>query len=360
MKVLFFIESLQSGGKERRLVELIKGFNRLYPDLECDIVLMDKQIHYREIYDLKVKIHFLERGRIKKDPSIFYKFYKICKKAKPDLINVWGNMVAFYSIFAKVALRIPLINGQITDVPFNFPNSIFSHKVTFIFSDLILANSKAGVDAYKPPINKTKIIYNGFDFGRLNHLKDQAEVKKELEIKTKNVVGMVASFSDLKDYDTFIKSAILVLSDYSAVTFLCIGSGNKEKHKNMIPIELKNNFRFLEARNDVESIMNICDIGVLTSFGEGTSNALIEFMALGKPVLSTNLGGTPELIKNNINGFLLEPFNYSQLAKLISTLLIDEAMCKGISDNNITEVRSRFSMDRMINEYYHVYNTVLK
>ena len=360
MKVLFFIESLQSGGKERRLVELIKGFNKQYSNLECEVVIMNPKIHYKEVYDLKLKIHILERGRLKKDPSIFYKFYTICKQAKPDLINVWGNMAAFYSIFSKVLLKIPIVNNQITDVPFNFKRSIISHKVTFMFSDLILANSEAGVKAYKPPLEKTKIIYNGFDFNRIKDLKSKEEIKKELKINTRYTAGMVASFSHLKDYETFINAAILMLSEDKDITFICVGSGEKDKYKNMIPLKWFNNFRFLEARNDIESIMNICDIGVLTSNGEGTSNALIEFMALGKPILSTNLGGTPELIKDNFNGFLLEPKNPTQLAENIMTLLNKKDVYDSISKNNIHDVKVRFSIDRMIQEFYNAYESILK
>ena len=76
MKILFYIESLGFGGKERRLVELIKALskNKTY---QMEIVLTRKRVHYEDIFSTNVKITYLERKSIKKDPTIFYKFYKI-------------------------------------------------------------------------------------------------------------------------------------------------------------------------------------------------------------------------------------------------------------------------------------------
>ena len=79
MKILFYIESLNSGGKERRLVELIKGLSK-YPDIEMELVLTRDYIHYKEISDTGIKIHFNIRKGLKKDPRLFFKFYKIAKK----------------------------------------------------------------------------------------------------------------------------------------------------------------------------------------------------------------------------------------------------------------------------------------
>ena len=78
MRILFFIDSLASGGKERRLIELMKGI-KLKPNIEFELVIMSNEIHYKEVFDLDIKIRYLLRTT-KKDLSVFHKFYKICKK----------------------------------------------------------------------------------------------------------------------------------------------------------------------------------------------------------------------------------------------------------------------------------------
>ncbi len=116
MKILFFSENLHSGGKERRIVELIKELSK-YEKYEVELVLTRKNIHYEEIESYGTKIHYLERKLWKKDPTVFLKFLLLVKKFNPDCIHVWGRMVAIYAIPTAKLLNIPLINSEITDAP---------------------------------------------------------------------------------------------------------------------------------------------------------------------------------------------------------------------------------------------------
>lgn len=361
MKILFFIESLHSGGKERRLVELIKGLSK-YPDIEMELVLTREDIHYQDIFSTGMKIHYNVRKGLKKDPRIFFKFYNIAKKFKPDIIHVWGNMVAIYAIPTKFLLRIPMINNQITDAPLKVKGGLLSYKLTFLFSDRIIANAYAGLKSYKAPRKKSTVIYNGFDFGRIRNLTSKEKIREKFQLNTKFVVGMVASFSNHKDYATYIQAANLVLENRNNVTFICIGSGDDSKYKKMIDLKNHDNILFIGRQQNVESLMNICDLGVLTSninkHGEGISNALLEFSSLGKPILATNNGGSPELIINDKNGFLLTPFDHKELANKI-LLLIDNDIKRSQMGNvakNIVEIK--FGINKMIEEFYTSYKQI--
>jgi len=359
MKILFYIENLRSGGKERRLVELIKGLSK-YPDIKMTLVLTKDEIHYTDIFKTEIKIYYTIRKGLKKDPRLFFKFYNIVKKVKPDIIHVWGNMVAVYAIPTKILLGIPMINNQITDAPPKFHNTVLNHKITFPFSDLIIANSKAGLKVYNAPKRKSICIYNGFNFNRLKNLTAQATIKRQFNIKTKYVIAMVASFSDLKDYKTYILSALQVLTTRSDVSFLCVGSGNATPYKQMVPTKNKRQILFLGRQENVESIMNICDIGVLMSnpalHGEGISNALLEFMALGKPVIACNSGGTKELILNNKNGFIIKAQDVEALATKINILLGNNELRKDMGLKSKMIAINKFGINRMINEFEKVYN----
>ncbi|MCK4662595.1 MAG: hypothetical protein KAT68_07005 [Bacteroidales bacterium] len=152
MKILFFIESLQAGGKERKLIELIKGLKK-YPNFEIQLAVLINEIHYQEILNLKINIHYIERKKKAKNFSIFFRFMSLVRKIKPDLIHVWGNVSAFYAIPAKLLFRKPLINNQITDAPANFKAG-YTHKMNFHFSDSIISNSKAGIKSYNAPKKK--------------------------------------------------------------------------------------------------------------------------------------------------------------------------------------------------------------
>ena len=355
MKVLYFIESLRPGGKERRLVELMKAISQ-QKDYNCKLVILENNMHYKEQIPKNIEIRILLRRYGKKDISIFIKFYKICLEFRPDIIHVWGNMPAFYSIPSKLILNIPLINSQITNAPENLPKGILSHKLPFKFSDHILANSAAGMNIYNPPKTKSSIIHNGFDFSRIRQIKSKEFIKNHYQIKTKYVIGMVATFSDLKDYNTYIKAANLVLNKFPDTTFLCIGDGNSTIfEKNVIPA-YSNKFKFLTKQDDIESIVNIFDIGVLATFTEGISNSIIEYMALAKPVIATDGGGTSELVNNNITGFLVPVKSEKILAEKIIFLLSNPQQGKLMGEAGKLRIINEFSMENMVNKHIEIYS----
>jgi glycosyltransferase involved in cell wall biosynthesis len=358
MKVLYFIESLRAGGKERRIVELLKAFKQNYPDVEITLVLARNEIHYQEVHQLNIPIHFVVRWLIKKDPSVLVRFYLLAKKIKPDIIHAWGHMVAFYAVPAKKLLKIPMINNEIADA--TTTNKLIGKQWVFNASDKIIANTQAGLVAYNAPLEKSSVIYNGFNFSRLKKLHDPAEMRNKLGIQTKSVVAMVATFSDYKDYDTYIHAALLVLKQTTDITFLCVGDGDdsalreKFQHKNIL---------FLGKQTKVESIMNICQVGVLTTntknHAEGISNALLEFMALGKPVIATNSGGSIELVHDGSTGFLVEAFNVTALAEKIIFLIANDEVRNSMGLQSKKRVEENFSIEKMVEGFYGVYRRVL-
>jgi glycosyltransferase involved in cell wall biosynthesis len=359
MKVLFFIESLRAGGKERRIIELLKGLKR-YPDVEVELVLTRKEIHYQEFYDLNIPLHVIERKFLKKDPRLFVKFYNIARKYQPDLIHVWGHMVAVYAVPTAWKLGIPLLNNEITDATPG--QKLLGKDIVFKRSTRIIANTQAGLKAYGAPPEKSGVIYNGFNFTRLSKLPGTAEIRSQFNITTRFVVAMVATFSEYKDYRTYIKGALEVLKNRRDVTFLCIGDGDDSAFKALVPAELVKNILFLGKQNKVESIMNICDIGVLATdvkhHAEGISNALMEFMALSKPVMATNYGGSVELVVDGETGYLINPYDHEQLALRIDELLGNEPKRLAMGAASKARVETEFSIDKMIASFYHEYKTL--
>lgn len=356
MKILYFIESLHPGGKERRLTELIYSLVKARA-IECEVVITRKEIHYQKIKELDVKIHVIER-RVKKDPSLFLKFYKIARNYKPDIIHVWGNMLATYAIPTKLLLGVPMINSQIADAPIKPPRGL-NLFFNFLFSDKIIANTKAGLAKYGVEASKSVVIYNGFDYERISHLEEPGHVRSKFKISAPFVVGMVATFNKNKDYTTYIKAAIKIIEGGYSIVFLCIGAGDYKLYSDMVPAIHKKSILFLGTQEKVEELMNVCDVGVLTSFGEGISNALLEFMALGKPVIATDLGGNSELIKEKYNGYLINVSDEHELAERIMYLIENVEVRREIGENNIKTVKDKFSMSKMQSAYIEEYRMLI-
>lgn len=359
MKILMIIDTLRAGGKERRLLELVKA---LYlRGVVCEIIILSQIIEYKTLNNLDIKLHFLERSG-KSDFEIFHQLYKILKSSKPTVVQVWESMAAVYATPICKLLGIKLVNSMIGDAPKkikSFDKVWVRIKLTFPFADLIVANSNAGLRSYNAPRHKSICLYNGIDMNRFRILEGKEKVKENFKIYTANVVGMVASFSKFKDYDTFIQAAMKVLSIRDDVTFVCVGDGpNLVELREMVSKHHKDKIIFTGQQKDVESIINVFDIGVLSTYTEGISNAIIEYMALAKPVIATRGGGTCELVQNNITGFLVSERSVNELVEKISELIENKDLAKQMGIKGKRKITTEFNLEDMTQNYLSLYASI--
>jgi len=360
MKIMYVIDSLRRGGKERRLLELIKYLKSNSEDININLLVLYDLIEYPEIFESGIEITVLDKKNHSEIKTLS-KFLKEIKRVEPDIIHSWIGIGSFYSSIAKVFNKFFFINAMITSAPVIKPLSKiwFFSRFSFLFSDIIVSNSQAGLKAYSAPEIKSAYIYNGFNSKRLENLKDIGSVRAELNIKTKFIVGMVATFSDKKDYRTYLNCANQIISERADVSFICVGDG-------LLLDQYKKEFAeidriiFTGEQKDVESIVNIFDIGVLCTFGESLSNSILEYMALGKPVVTTDRGGNKEIVEDNVSGFLYEHKNIEDYKVKILTLLDDNELRKRMGNRSKEIVKEKFSIENMSHKTCELYKKVLK
>jgi glycosyltransferase involved in cell wall biosynthesis len=367
MKILMFTNSLRGGGKERRLGELVKGLQRFNNGMTIEIVTMDDDIAYSIYSELNIPIHYLLRKN-KKDFSVLIQLIKICREIKPDIIHTWDGMTSVYASIVSKLLGIKLVNGMITIAPATmttFSKNKLQARLSFPFSDLILSNSNAGLISFKAPKHKSRVIYNGFDMYRISSVKDQDIVKNIYGITSKKNVCMVASFTSYKNYKLFFDVAEKIIALRDDVSFLAIGDGPQFDYYNkIVDSNKKEKIKFLGRVNDVESIINVCDVCLLFSnmnnFGEGISNSMMEYMSLKKPVIATNSGGTAELVEDNITGYLVENNDLPGLVEKLNYLLDNPSVANSMGKNAFDVIKNKFSFDNFIDAFYSSYTELLK
>lgn len=363
MRILFFLESLHGGGKERRSVELIRYLKDQPAEYEIELVLTEKEIYYEDVLKTGIRITILERKGLKYDPRLFLGFLRVCRRFKPDLIHTFGKMATFYAIPSKILCGLPMVANLISDTIRSYRNFSKYRYILLIntfFSNAVLSNSRAGLEIYgvKPP--KGRVIYNGVRLSRFLNDFDHDEVRDEFGIKTTFTVIMVATFSDFKDYDLFVDVARTVGQRRSDVTFIAVGDGPEfERIRSRIENEGTDNVVLAGRRRDVERIISASDIGLLCTKSEGMSNSIIEYMALGKPVIATDMkGGTRELIQEGITGYCMER-NAVRVADAIEKLLDDPEKRISMGEKGRKRIESGFSIARMGEEFTSLYHQVL-
>ena len=360
IKVLFILDGLRSGGKERRFVSLLKQLST-NEGYECKLVLFNENIHFGEVNNFDISIKIIKR-KASKDLRPFVELFKIYKEFKPDIIHTWDNLSTLFALPTVAFSKSKLITSRINHVPPNYKKfSLFGiqAELGFLLSSVVLSNSKAGAIAYRAPKKKTEIIYNGFDLDRLKYLKDKQSIRKQFNIKEKKIVGMVASFTDMKDYASFLSVADKISKSYKDIAFVCVGDGPlreslEQKYTN------NRNIYFLGRQTDVESIANVFDIGVLCTITEGISNTVMEYMALKKPVVVTGGGGTVELLEHNKTGFIFDAYDRVNLQESILKLLNDSELSISFGEKGYYRIVDLFSIQKMLEGFENVYKILSK
>lgn len=368
MKILFFIDRMIAGGKERRLTELMKILRKT-SQVDFQLAVMDNEIHYKEVLELGIPIHYLIR-KTKRDLSIFKQFYTLCKSYKPDIVHCWDSMTAIYSFPAWKMLGFKLVNGMVVDTLVNqhlFNKQYIRARLTVHIGNKVIGNSKAGLATYGVSAKKSMCIYNGMDLTRFQNLRNPNDLKQELFKQNDShlfLVGMVAAFENRKDYNTFIEAAIQLAKKFPSIRFMLVGEGsNLQQIKNLIPGDLKNKFLFTGKQRNVEQLVNTLDVAVLLTnsavHGEGISNSIIEYMALAKPVIATTGGGTNEVVIDGENGFLIKANDANLLEEKITLLMNNPNLSMSMGKIGRGKVEEKFEISIMAKQYLHMYRMLL-
>ena len=210
---------------------------------------------------------------------------------------------------------------------------------------------------------KVEVIYNGLDLSGYQKPFGDKSLSKELGIVDGTpLVGLIANFNfEIKGHVYFLGAAKKILETVPNVKFLLVGDGPLRPRYEEIVNELgvKKNVFFLGKRNDVPAIILDLDISVLSSTSEGLSNVILESMAAGKPVIATNVGGSPEMVVNDITGYLVPPADSSAMAGAITALLQEPDKAKAMGAAGKRLVEEKFTVEIMVKSYERLYKSLV-
>ncbi|OLD73403.1 MAG: hypothetical protein AUI33_06815, partial [Ignavibacteria bacterium 13_1_40CM_2_61_4] len=293
------------------------------PDIACSIISLDSDVFYwDELAGLAIPMEFALR-RMRWDPGVFWRLYGAIQRYRPQVIHTFDMMSSFYALPIAKGKHIPLINASIRNA---FPCGGFRwslERLLLKLSDYRVANSYAGLRSRgftETATTKNFVIANGFDLCRVERIRTKTSPYLPFRGENTKTVGMVAGFSRHKDYATFIRAARELNRRRKEVVFVAVGDGETLEASRKMAADV-GAIKFLGKRKNVEEIVATFDVGVLSTFTEGISNSVMEYMALRKPVVATDGGGTRELVVDGQTGFLVPPEKPEALVAKIEYLL---------------------------------------
>lgn len=354
MKVAFITDKLTDGGKERRLISIVQGL-WVRGVIQPVLILWDgssreESVFYSSALDERITTYFLgENGRYKNIIAV----YRILKKEQIKVVSFWAPPVYSYLMIpAQLFLRLRVFNSSITSARDNFTSwEKFVVHHLYLFSHVVNSNCKRAMEILRIPRRKQVVIYNGFQFSRLENLIPASDIREKYNIKSKYVISMAGRLSVFKDWNTHISACEMILDKGYDVTFICMGGGDVSDYQNRVCSENRERIKFVGRESDVESVFAASDIVTLSTFGEGISNSILEGMALAKPIVATEGGGTPEIVEHGKSGFITKMGDADDYASRIMTLLDDEIMRESFGERGLQIVREKFAYDRMVEQF---------
>lgn len=359
IKIVLVVDVLRdiAGGAERQVYELLKHLNR--EKFEALLFVLHQKGITNEVSMLAgLRVSGLGIRRIYDFRGIRegFKFAKFLKREKIDILmtyhfssDIWGT------VFGRLA-GVPVIISNRRDEGFwRKAIHIRAYKLInrWVTKVIVVSNSVKRMVIAQERVGEDKIcvIYNGVELERFNAKIDIASKKKELGLPLNSrVIACVGNLRAIKGQRYLIEASAGIIAKFQDVHFIFIGEGElrAEFEKLARKSGLQNNLHFLGKRDDVPELLKIADICVLPSLSEGLSNALLEYMAAGKPVVATSAGGTPEVIENNKNGVLIPPYNSQILAKKIMRLLENRQFALNLGARAEETVCERFALSGQI------------
>ncbi len=358
LRVMYLVDSLRVGGKERQLIEMLKGLTALDCIDPIVVTMGPEQFYVSEVERLKIPLIYLLR-KVRWDPTVVPRLWRILREFRPDIIDTNSEMSMTYVWPLARLLKIKVINFTVQNAFSGKGLRWQWHKTLLRLADACVSNSRAGfaTRGVNPDANGKYVICNGLDMKRFQTASSDSPTLG-FDIGDRKVVGMVAEFSDYKDFPTFIQAAQAILEKRNDVVFVAIGGGRNLEACKKMASESTDGIKFLGERKDVEALVQQLDIGVLCTFTEGISNSVLEYMAAGKPVVVTDGGGSCELVTNGEEGFLVPPSKPSAVVERILELLNDPIQARKMGALGRQKVDQRFSLERLTQETLRMYREV--
>lgn len=189
------------------------------------------------------------------------------------------------------------------------------------------------------------------------------DVRKELRIPARSpVIGSVAQLRPEKAFEVLIEAAGIVVSQRADARVLIVGGGPEyEKLRSLIEAHgLERAVLLIGERSDIPDLVNVIDIAVCCSDREGSPLSVMEYMAAGKPVVATNVGGLPEMIEEGVNGLLFERRDAKALADALLRLIDDEDLRERMGAAGKELQVKEFSLDALVKRTEALYEELVK
>jgi len=372
-KIFILASTLVTGGAEIIVKALAKGLPEELYEVEIICLHEPGSIGEQIAAEGRRIIHGLASGRF--DPAAFSRLGSVLRDGGEGLLLSLDHRNAM--IMGALASRTAKIRGRILA---SHSTGLWGKRGSFgrldkmaiRLYDRVVALSRKHSDylAEVEGLDRSKlaVIHNGVDIERFRppgSAEERLSCRKALSIpENALVVTIVAALRPEKNHPMFIEAASAVSRSIDDIYFLIVGEGEERARLEKMALEYSVGDRmiFLGNRSDIPDILKGTDISVLCSYPvvETFPLTVLEAMASGVPVISTDVGSVSEIIRDGREGVLIEPEDSGRLAGAIGRLAADPGRRVEMGREGRMRVKENFSAGKMIEDYVGLFDSFFK
>ena len=209
---------------------------------------------------------------------------------------------------------------------------------------------------------KVDVLYNGVDIEQFTPGKGDPQAARRLGIAdSSRVVGIVANLRPVKDLPLFLRAAAIVARAVPDVVFLIVGHGplRDDLIRLASELDIKERLFFSSSDGTIVDYLSRMSVACLSSESEGFSNSILEYMAVGLPVVATDVGGNREAIEHGVTGYVVGSRSPDEFAKAIITLLTDESLRARMGAAGLERCRTLFNIASVARNYESYYTRLV-
>lgn len=308
-----------------------------------------------------------------RDLMTILKLYRLIKKERPLIVHTHtakaGTVGRLAARLAGVPVIVHTFHGHVFHSYFSPAKTrLFIRIERFLarFSNRVITVSQrlkeeiADYGIAKPA--KIEVVPLGFELKPFLEASD-GKFRRELGLSDEvKLVGIVGRLTKVKNHEFFLRVASKVAANFPAARFIIVGDGElrQELEEFTAELGLSDKVVFTGWRKNMPQVYASLNVVALTSLNEGTPVTLIEAMAAGCPVVATNVGGVPDLVVHDENGYLADSLEIDEFAGYVLTLLNDPFKGQTMGKKGRQRVKETFTLERLLEDISGLYLRLLK
>jgi glycosyltransferase involved in cell wall biosynthesis len=360
IRVLQIIPTLVRGGAEKQLTLLACGLPRDEFDVHVAVLTHDGPFHQTlTAHDIPVTVIGKRR---KVDVNAYFSLKKFIADLRPDIVHTWIFAANSYGRAAALAAGVRnVIAGERCVDLWKRWHELAIDRWLARRTKRIVTNSSGVRDFYAArglPAEKFVIIPNGIETNGDAGGGSRADLLQELGLPDgARMIGAVGRLWPQKRYKDLIWAAELLKAGRGDTHFLIIGDGPErdELASYCLDIKVQDHVHLLGERDDVPRLLKHLDCFWLGSGYEGQSNALMEAMVAGVPIVATDIAGNRDLIVPDETGFLVPVGDAGQFARKTHQLFEEPEIAQRFRDRARQRICDEFSVEKMIERHRKLY-----